>query len=73
MADFFKTAILGLIACILFFNVFGRPQSLAEYIEGQEQVASDPVKQDFMEDCLSVTMNTKFYCERTFKELTEVR
>lgn len=71
MADFFKTGILGLIMCLMFFTIFGRPQSLADYIKQPDQIQTDPNKEPFMEDCLAVVMNTKTDCEIIYKDLAK--
>jgi hypothetical protein len=59
---------------MFFFTVFGLALVMGRIPESSaSQIQEDTRKEVFMEDCLSVTMNTKLYCERTFKELTEAQ
>ena len=64
--------LIKLVIFLFFFTVFGLALVLKTnpelgYTNGLQE---DPRKEAFMEDCLSVSMNSKFYCEQTFKELT---
>lgn len=67
--------LIKLCIFLFFFTVFGLALVLKTtpelgYTSGLQE---DPRKEVFMEDCLSVSMNSKQYCERTFKELTEAQ
>ena len=65
--------LIKLIIFLFFFTVFGLALILGRIPDSanNNRIQEDPRKIVFMEDCLSVTMNTKQYCEKTFKELTE--
>jgi hypothetical protein len=63
--------LIKLAIFMFFFTVFGLALVMGRIPESSaSQIQEDARKEVFMEDCLSVTMNTKPYCERTFKELT---
>jgi len=61
--DFLKFAICMFFAYVFFGAVFIKPY-------GDIQVLEDPRKEVFMQDCLSVSINSKQDCEIIFKDLT---
>lgn len=70
----FFVEIIKLAIFMFFFTVFGLALVMGRIPDSADnKIQEDPRKGFFMEDCLGVTMNTKLYCERTFKELTEVQ
>ena len=65
LLDFFKFAICIFFAYIFLGAIFIKPDpSLSN------PVIEDPRKEVFMEDCLSVSINTKQDCNQIFKDLT---
>lgn len=68
----FFVEIIKLAIFMFFFTVFGLALLLGRIPDSGDsnRIPEDYRKGVFMEDCLSVTMNTKQYCEGTFKELT---
>jgi len=66
--------LIKLCIFLFFFTVFGLALVMGRIPDSSDnnRIQEDSRKAVFMEDCLSVTMNTKQYCERTFKELTEI-